>query len=157
MLMIERPTWDEYFLKFAALAATRSTCFRRQVGAVLVSGQRILATGYNGAPSSLPHCQDVGCLRDELKIPSGQQHEICRGIHAEQNAILQAAHYGVAIQAATIYSTHQPCSICTRLLLNLDIHRIVLKEGYPDTLALTLLKEAGFREKAENGFMVWHR
>ncbi len=152
-----RPGWDEYFLRLAELAATRSTCLRRQVGAVLVSGRRVLATGYNGAPKGLPHCLEVGCLREQLKIPSGQRHEMCRAIHAEQNAILQAAQYGVAVKAATLYCTNQPCAICAKLLLNLDVNRMVLRSSYPDELAMGLLKEAGFTPQAGAGFSVWSK
>jgi dCMP deaminase len=153
----ERPGWDEYFLRLAELAATRSTCTRRQVGAVLVSGRRVLATGYNGAPRGLPHCRETGCLRERLQIPSGQRHEICRGIHAEQNAILQAAQYGVAVKAATFYCTNQPCAICAKLILNLDVGRLVLRSAYPDDLAADLLREAGFAESDESGLKVWTR
>lgn len=153
-----RPDWDEYFLGLAELAAGRSTCLRRQVGALLVTGRRVLATGYNGPPQSLPHCLETGCLRKKMKIPSGQHHEICRAIHAEQNTILQAAQYGVAIRQATLYCTYQPCAICTKLILNLDIHRLVLRNTYPDELALDLLKQAGFA-RTEKGnpksFIIW--
>lgn len=152
-----RPDWDEYFLRLAELAATRSTCLRRQVGAILVAGRRVLATGYNGAPRGLPHCREAGCLRDQLKIPSGQRHEICRAIHAEQNAILQAAQYGVAVKSATLYCTNQPCAICTKLILNLDIRRLVLRSAYPDELAVTLLREAGFQQTEKAGPLVWFR
>ena len=150
-----RPDWDEYFLRLAELAATRATCLRRQVGAVLVAERRVLATGYNGAPKGLPHCLDVGCLRASLGVPSGQRHEICRGIHAEQNAILQAAQHGVAVKGATLYCTHQPCAICAKLLLNLDVPRMVLRTGYPDELAVTLFTEAGFIQKEHEGFSSW--
>ncbi|MDR1045941.1 MAG: dCMP deaminase family protein [Candidatus Adiutrix sp.] len=152
-----RPDWDEYFLSLAELAATRSTCLRRQIGAVLVADRRVLATGYNGAPRGLPHCLETGCLKDQLQIPSGQRQEICRAIHAEQNAILQAAHYGVAIKEATFYCSHQPCAICTRLILNLDIRRLVLRSEYPDELARRLLGEAGFRRSEVDGRLVWAR
>jgi dCMP deaminase len=153
-----RPDWDEYFLGLAELAAGRSTCLRRQVGALLVAGRRVLATGYNGPPRGLPHCQEAGCLREKMKVPSGQRHEICRAIHAEQNAILQAAQYGVAVQRATLYCTHQPCAICTKLILNLDIYRLVLRNAYPDELALDLLKEAGFARTEKGGpqgLIIW--
>ncbi len=152
-----RPDWDEYFLRLAELAATRSTCLRRRVGAILVAGRRVLATGYNGAPKDLPHCLEVGCLRERLKIPSGQRHEICRAIHAEQNAILQAAQYGVAVKSATLYCTNQPCAICTKLILNLDIQRLVLRSAYPDELALALLREAGFQQSEKAGLLIWSR
>jgi len=155
--MDERPGWDEYFLNLAELAATRSTCLRRRVGALLVAERRVLATGYNGPPRGLPHCQEAGCLRETLNIPSGQRHEMCRGIHAEQNTILQAAQYGVPVRQATLYCTHQPCAICAKLILNLDVNRLVLRGDYPDELALKLLREAGF-DKEENGpFTVWNK
>ena len=137
------------------LAATRSTCLRRQVGAIIVSGHRVLATGYNGAPKDLPHCLEAGCKREELKIPSGQRQEICRAIHAEQNAIIQAAQHGVPIKDATVYCTTQPCSTCAKMILNLDVRRIVFRSSYPDDLALSLLTDAGFVQADENGFHIW--
>lgn len=152
-----RPGWDEYFMSLATLAATRSTCIRRQVGAILTSDRRVLATGYNGAPKGLRHCREVGCLREQMNIPSGQRHEICRAIHAEQNAILQAAQYGVAVKDATMYSTTQPCAICSKLIINLDVVRIVHQSSYPDEFALTLLHDAGFKEKQQGGLMIWTR
>jgi dCMP deaminase len=140
--MTQRPTWDEYFLDIARLVATRSTCLRRQVGAVLVKDKRILATGYNGPPSGLPHCLDVGCLRERMGVPSGERHELCRGLHAEQNAILQAAFHGISIKGATLYCTHHPCIICSKMLINAGISKIVYLEGYPDPLAKEMLDEA---------------
>ncbi len=140
--MTQRPAWDEYFLDIARLVATRSTCLRRQVGAVLVKDKRILATGYNGPPSGLPHCLDVGCLREKMGIPSGERHELCRGLHAEQNAILQAAFHGISIKGATLYCTHHPCIICSKMLINAGISQIVYLEGYPDPLAKEMLDEA---------------
>ncbi|MBN1254523.1 MAG: cytidine/deoxycytidylate deaminase family protein [Deltaproteobacteria bacterium] len=137
-----RPSWDEYFIEIARLVVSRSTCLRRQVGAVLVKDKKILATGYNGAPSGLPHCLDVGCLRDELKIPSGERHELCRGLHAEQNAIIQAAYYGVSINGATLYCTNLPCIICTKMLINAGIQRVVFEEGYADPLAQQMWEES---------------
>ncbi|NLA58707.1 MAG: cytidine deaminase [Firmicutes bacterium] len=137
-----RPSWDQYFMEIAHLVAKRSTCRRRQVGAVLVRNKRILATGYNGAPSGLPHCLEVGCLREQLGIPSGQHQEICRGIHAEQNAIIQAALHGVSTEGATLYCTDQPCSQCTKMLINAGVKEIIYVNDYPDELALQLLKEA---------------
>ncbi|KAB2953812.1 cytidine deaminase [Heliorestis acidaminivorans] len=139
----ERPTWDEYFMAITALVATRSTCQRRQVGAIITKEQRILATGYNGAPRKLPHCQEIGCLRNQRNIPSGERHELCRAVHAEQNALLQAAAYGVPIQGGTLYSTTQPCVLCARMIINAQIHRIVYQGDYPDDLARTMLEEAG--------------
>lgn len=150
-----RPNWDEYFMSLTDLAATRSTCLRRQVGAIIVSGHRVLATGYNGAPKDLPHCLEAGCKREELKIPSGQRQEICRAIHAEQNAIIQAAQHGVPIKDATVYCTTQPCSTCAKMILNLDVRRIVFRSSYPDDLALSLLTDAGFVQADENGFHIW--
>ncbi|MFA6356911.1 MAG: cytidine/deoxycytidylate deaminase family protein, partial [Candidatus Omnitrophota bacterium] len=108
----ERPDWDEYFMGIAKLVAERSTCLRRSVGALIVKNRRILTTGYNGTPSGIAHCEDEGCLRDRMKVPSGERHELCRGLHAEQNAIIQAALYGVDIHGGTLYCTNQPCSIC---------------------------------------------
>jgi dCMP deaminase len=137
-----RPSWDEYFMAIAGLAATRSTCLRRQVGAVIVKDKKILATGYNGAPAGLKHCLDIGCLRDKLKIPSGERHELCRATHAEQNAIVQAALFGVSINGSTMYSTTQPCILCTKLIINAGIKRIVVRDSYPDRMSMQMLKEA---------------
>lgn len=138
-----RPSWDEYFMEIAGLVARRSTCLRRQVGAVMVLEKRILATGYNGAPSGLAHCEEVGCLRQRYNVPSGERQELCRGIHAEQNAIIQAAMYGIPLKGATLYCTHQPCVLCTKMLINAGIQRIVFRGSYPDPLAVELLGEAG--------------
>lgn len=138
-----RPSWDEYFMDITKRVATRSTCLRRAVGAILVHDKRIIASGYNGGPTGLAHCLDIGCLRERLGIPSGQQHELCRGIHAEQNAIIQAARYGVSIEGATLYCTTQPCTQCTKMLINAGITEIVYAEGYPDDLACGLLDESG--------------
>ncbi|MCD4732807.1 cytidine/deoxycytidylate deaminase family protein [bacterium] len=147
---MKRPSWDQYFLKIARLVATRATCLRRAVGAVLVRDRHLLATGYNGAPTGLKHCEELGgCLREQLGIPSGTRHEICRGTHAEQNAIAQAARFGLSTDGATIYVTNHPCSICTKILINAGIQRIVYAEGYPDELAVKLLAEA-----TKNGLMV---
>jgi dCMP deaminase len=139
----KRPDWEVYFLKIAQLASTRSTCIRRHVGAVLVKEKKILATGYNGVPSGISHCEDVGCLRDEEGIPSGQRHELCRGLHAEQNAILQAAYHGVSIQGSILFCTNFPCVICSKMLINAGIRQIYYLEGYPDPLSEKMLKEAG--------------
>ncbi len=130
-----RPSWDEYFMEITRLVVSRSTCLRRQVGAVVVKDKKILATGYNGAPSGLPHCLEVGCLREEMGIPSGERHELCRGLHAEQNAIIQAAYHGVSINGATLYCTNLPCIICTKMLINAGIARVVYGQGYADPLA----------------------
>lgn len=138
-----RPSWDEYFMGITDLVSRRSTCLRRSVGALLVKDKRILATGYNGPPAGLPHCDELGgCLRDRLKVPSGERHEISRAIHAEQNAIIQAATSGVNIQGATLYSTHHPCILCTKMVINAGIKRIVVRDGYPDALSGQMLKEA---------------
>jgi dCMP deaminase len=138
-----RPSWDEYFLQLATQAATRSTCLRRQVGAVLVRDKRILATGYNGAPRGVSHCLDIGCLREQLGIPSGERQELCRAIHAEQNAVIQAAIHGVAIEGATLYTTLHPCVLCAKILINCGVREIHYVEGYPDELSHELLAEAG--------------
>ncbi len=141
-----RPNWDQYFMEMAELAATRSSCLRRHVGAVIVKDKRAIATGYNGAPSGLQHCGEIGgCLREKLGVPSGQRHELCRALHAEQNAIIQAAAMGHAIEGATIYITHQPCVICSKMLINAGIKRIIVKEGYPDEMAESILAEAGLK------------
>ncbi len=125
------------------LVAGRATCLRRRVGAVLVRDQRIVATGYNGAPTGVRHCLEVGCLREEMGIPSGERHELCRGLHAEQNAIIQAALHGVSIEGATLYCTTMPCIICSKMLINARVAAIVYREGYPDRLAADMLAEAG--------------
>ena len=138
----DRPSWDEYFLSIARIVRTRSTCLRRHVGAVIVKEQRILATGYNGAPRQMRHCSEVGCLRQEQDIPPGERHELCRGIHAEQNAIVQAAAFGVGISGSTLYCTHFPCVLCTKLLINAGIKRLVVEEAYPDELSRQMLAEA---------------
>ena len=128
-------------MSIAELVAERATCLRRKVGAVIVKDKRIVATGYNGAPRGLPHCEVVGCLREKLGIPPGERHEICRGIHAEQNAIIQAATFGVNISGGVIYTTDQPCFICTKMLINAKITKIIYKKEYPDELAITMLKK----------------
>lgn len=138
----KRPTWDEYFLEVAKLVSKRATCLRRSVGAVIVKDKRILATGYNGAPAGLKHCVDVGCIRQRLKIPSGERHELCRALHAEQNALIQASLYGISVKGSTIYATCQPCVICAKMLINAGIKEIIVTDGYPDKMALDFLKEA---------------
>ncbi|BBB33101.1 dCMP deaminase [Thermotomaculum hydrothermale] len=140
---MSRPGWDEYFIELAYFVARRSTCTRRQVGAVIVKDKHILATGYNGAPKGIAHCLDTGCLRDKLGIPSGTRHEICMASHAEQNAIIQAAYHGIAIKDAVIYCTTHPCSICAKMIINAGIKKIYYVEGYPDELGKKLLDEAG--------------
>ena len=137
-----RPSWPEYFISIAKLVATRSTCLRRSVGAVLVKDKRILATGYNGAPTGIRHCKETGCLRENLEVNPGERHELCRGLHAEQNVIIQSAYYGVVTKDTTLYSTHKPCIICTKMLINAGIKKIFFLEGYPDALADEMLSEA---------------
>ena len=139
----ERPSWEDYFLGITELVAERSTCLRRKVGAVLVRDRRIIATGYNGAPSGISHCLEAGCLREQMGIPSGERHELCRGLHAEQNAIIQAALHGFSIRHSTLYCTNLPCSICSRMLINAGIEKIYYVSGYPDALTAALLREAG--------------
>ena len=140
--MPNRPDWDSYFMEMAQVASKRSTCLRRSVGAVIVKDKRLLATGYNGTPRGMAHCEEVGCLRTKLNVPSGKMHELCRGIHAEQNAVIQAAVYGVSVDGATVYCTHQPCVVCTKILINAGIRRIVYANPYPDELAENMMKEA---------------
>lgn len=138
-----RPSWDEYFMEITRLVAKRSTCLRRNVGTLIVKDRRILATGYNGVPKGLSHCLDVGCLREKYGVPPGERHELCRGIHGEQNAIIQAATSGISIENAVLYTTHYPCSLCIKMILNASIQRVYYLEGYPDDLAKTLAKEGG--------------
>lgn len=138
-----RPDWDTYFMTIAREVATRSTCLRRRVGAILVREKRILATGYNGAPRGLAHCAEYGCLRATQQVPSGERHEICRGLHAEQNALLQAATHGVPVEGAVLYCTTQPCVMCAKMLINVGVKDIFIAEGYPDALAGEMLREAG--------------
>ncbi len=139
---MERTSWSEYFMNIAYMVAERSTCIRRKVGAVAVKDKRIIATGYNGVPSGLAHCAEVGCLRQQMGIPSGQRHEICRGLHAEQNVIIQAATHGIILGGAELYSTTFPCVQCSKMLINCGIHQIYYVENYSDDLALSLLQEA---------------
>ncbi len=142
---MSRPSWKEYFMDIALLVARRSTCRRRRVGAITVKNKRILATGYNGAPSGLPHCLDIGCLREEMEIPSGERHELCRGLHAEQNVIIQAAYHGISIKGATLYCTNLPCSICSKMLINAGISDIIYQEGYADSMTEEMLSAAGVK------------
>ncbi len=137
-----RPNWDEYFLEIAEVVSKRSTCIRRHVGAVIVKDRRILTTGYNGAPSGLEHCLELGCMRDKSGIASGTRHEFCRALHSEMNAIIQAAQHGVSTRGSTLYCTHQPCSVCARMIINAGITRIVYTGDYPDNFAMDLLNEA---------------
>jgi dCMP deaminase len=138
-----RPSWPEYFMGIARMVTARSTCLRRHVGAILVKDKRILATGYNGAPSGVRHCEEVGCLRQDSAVPSGMRHELCRGLHAEQNAIIQAAYHGIAITGSTLYCTNKPCVICSKMLINAGIGTIYYDQGYDDPLADQMLEEAG--------------
>lgn len=140
---LTRPGWDQYFMSIANVVASRSTCIRRQVGSIIVKDKRILSSGYNGAPAGLKHCLDIGCLREKKGVPSGQRHELCRGLHAEQNAIIQAAVHGTAIQGSIYYVTHQPCILCAKILINAGIRKIVFQGEYPDPMALELFEEAG--------------
>ena len=139
----QRPSWDTYFMNITTLVAQRSTCTRRAVGAIIVKDKRILSTGYNGAPSGIRHCLEVGCLRESLQVPSGERHELCRGIHAEQNAIIQAAYHGVSVKNAMLYCTNQPCAICAKMIINAGIKKIYYQSGYTDALAQEMLTEAG--------------
>ena len=144
--MSNRPTWDQYFMSIAELTAKRSTCLRRNVGAVIVHSKHIIATGYNGAPRGIAHCAERGgCLRQELGIPSGERHELCRALHAEQNAIIQAAVFGHSIEGATIYITHAPCVICSKMIINAGIQKIFVGADYPDEFATEILGEAGLK------------
>ena len=138
----DRPSWHEYFMGICDLVAGRSTCLRRKVGAVLVKEKRILSSGYNGAPSKVPHCRETGCLRDQLNVPSGEKHELCRGVHAEQNAIIQAAYHGIQVKNSTLYCTNQPCSICAKMIINAGITIVYYKDGYDDSLSLEMFNDA---------------
>jgi dCMP deaminase len=141
-MMPNRPDWDSYFMEIADIVSKRSTCLRRSVGALIVKDKRILATGYNGAPTGLKHCMEVGCLREQMKIAPGERHELCRGLHAEQNAIIQAAYHGVTINGAHLYCTHLPCSICIKMLINAGIEKVFYLEGYPDDLSMKMIDES---------------
>ncbi len=140
-----RPSWDDYFVEILDIVKTRSTCLRRQVGAIIVRDNRILATGYNGAPAGIAHCEDTGCLRQEMGIPSGKRQELCRGLHAEQNAIIQAALYGSGIKGSTLYCTNKPCITCAKMIINAGIIRVVYKEDYPDEFSDKFFKESGIK------------
>lgn len=140
----ERPDWDEYMMLVAELAAVRSTCLRRRVGCVLSKHHHILSTGYNGAPSGAPHCREIGCIREERGVPSGERAELCRAAHAEMNAVAQAARYGTPLEGATAYVTCQPCAMCLKVLVQSGVERIVWKDGYADRLALALAEECGW-------------
>lgn len=142
-----RPSWDRYFLELTQVVAKRSTCLRRKVGALLVKDKRVLATGYNGAASGLNHCREIGCLRDEKNIPSGERHELCRGLHAEQNAVIQVALHGASIEGATLYCTHQPCILCSKMIINAGIDCVIFQNDYPDQSSLEMLEKAGVELK----------
>jgi len=137
-----RPSWDSYFMEIAELVASRSTCTRRSVGAVIVKDKQVLSTGYNGAPSGIAHCLETGCLREQMNIPSGERHELCRGIHAEQNAIIQAAYHGVSIKGGSLYCTNSPCSICAKMIINAGIEKIYYRFGYADAMSGEMLEAA---------------
>ena len=141
MKSIERPSSDDYFMEIASVVAKRSTCLRNQVGALFVRNKRILTTGYNGAPSGLDHCDTVGCAREG--VASGTHHELCRAVHAEQNAIIQAALHGISIEGATLYCTHQPCILCAKMMINARVTKVVYQLSYPDGTALDFLRQAG--------------
>ena len=140
---MQRMPWPDYFMNITYLVSERSTCTRRKVGAIAVKDKRILATGYNGAPAGVPHCLETGCLRKRLGIPSGQRHEICRGLHAEQNVIIQAAVHGISIQGAELYCTTHPCGLCAKMLINCGIRHIYYSEYYPDDLAVDIILPSG--------------
>ncbi len=142
---MDRPSNDEYFMEMAQLVSSRSTCLRRKVGAVIVKEKRVLSTGYNGSPKGTKHCEELGCIRVKLNVPSGTRHELCRGVHAEQNAVTQAAYFGVSVDGATIYTTTYPCSMCAKILINAGIKEIIYSEGYADDLSKDLLEEAGIK------------
>ena len=141
--MKERPSWHTYFMKMALLVSERSTCKRRQVGAVLVKNNQIIASGYNGAPKRVLHCVISGCVREKNKIPAGENHELCRGVHAEQNSIVQAALNGTSLQGAVLYCTHFPCSICAKIIINAEIDTVYVLQDYPDKLAKEMFLESG--------------
>lgn len=138
-----RPSWDRYFMSITREVAKRSTCLRRQVGCIIVRDKRIISTGYNGAPSGLPHCEETGCEREKRGVASGERHELCRGLHAEQNAIIQAALHGTAVAGGTLYCTHKPCVLCIKMIINAGIVRVCYAEGYEDPLADGIARQAG--------------
>ena len=145
--METRPSYDEYFMEMAHVVAKRSTCLRRQVGAILVKDKHILSTGYNGAPKGLKHCSETGCLRENLNIPSGERHELCRGLHAEQNAIIQAAVFGVSIKGSVLYCTNTPCVVCVKMLINAGVTEIIYGGDYHDNLAKLMMDESNLKIK----------
>jgi dCMP deaminase len=145
--MEARPSYDEYFMEMAHVVAKRSTCLRRKVGAILVKDKHILSTGYNGAPKGLKHCSETGCLRENLNIPSGERHELCRGLHAEQNAVIQAAVFGVSIKGSVLYCTNTPCVVCVKMLINAGVTEIIYAGDYPDNLAKLMMEESTLKIK----------
>jgi dCMP deaminase len=145
--MVERPSYDEYFMEMAHVVAKRSTCLRRRVGAILVKDKHILSTGYNGAPKGMRHCSETGCLREHMNIPSGERHELCRGLHAEQNVIIQAAVFGTSIKGSTLYCTNTPCVVCLKMLINAGVLEIIYAGDYPDDLAKTMMGESNLKIK----------
>ena len=145
IFMGERPSYDEYFMEMANVVSKRSTCLRRKVGAILVKDKHILSTGYNGAPKGLKHCSEVGCLREELNVSPGERHELCRGLHAEQNAIIQAAVFGISIKNSVLYCTNTPCVVCVKMLINAGVKEIVYSGEYPDELAKKMLNESDIK------------
>lgn len=144
---VDRPSYDEYFMEMSHVVSKRSTCLRRRVGAILVKNKHILSTGYNGAPKGMHHCSEVGCLRANQHIPSGERHELCRGLHAEQNAIIQAAVFGVSIQGSSLYCTNTPCVVCVKMLINAGVQEIIFAGEYSDKLAKDMIKESGIKIK----------
>ena len=138
---MDRPDNDTYFMEMAHLIAKRSTCVRRRVGAVIVKDKRVLTTGYNGSPKGTRHCEDLGCIRDHMNVPSGTRHELCRGVHAEQNAVIQAAYFGISIDGGTVYTTTYPCSMCAKILINAGIKEVVYADSYLDDLSRKLFEE----------------
>ena len=142
IFMGERPSYDKYFMEMAHVVSKRSTCLRRKVGAILVKDKHILSTGYNGAPKGIKHCSEVGCLRKQLKVPSGERHELCRGLHAEQNAIIQAAVFGISIKNSILYCTNTPCIVCVKMLINAGVEEIIFSGDYPDELAKKMIDES---------------
>lgn len=149
--LLKRPDWDEYFMGIAHLVSQRASCIRRKVGAVVVKDKRILSTGYNGAPTGVKHCDQTGCLRQKLDVPSGQRHELCRGLHAEQNSFLQAALHGVSVRDSMMYITVTPCIICAKMIINAGIKEIVIEGNYPDEMAMEFLEEAGVKVRKIGG------
>jgi len=142
-----RPSYDEYFMEMAHVVAKRSTCLRRKVGAILVKDKHILSTGYNGAPKGMDHCSETGCLREHMNIPSGERHELCRGLHAEQNVIIQAAVFGTSIKGSSLYCTNTPCVVCVKMLINAGVEEIIYAGDYPDELAKLMLRESKLKIK----------